>query len=130
MNRTKQRKTLDISYEDAAAKLPAVLSAEGFGVLTRLDLGATLKAQLGVACRRYLVFNAFNAALAHRAICSDPEVGVLLSCTVALYEDDAGKAVVTILDPLETLEHDAEAALREIAAETRTKLGHALFRMH
>lgn len=130
MNRTKLRKTLDISYDDALAKIPAVLADEGFGVLTRVDLGETVKAQLGVTCRRYTMFGALNPALVHRALCADPEVGVLLPCNVAVYEDDAGKAVVAILDPLEMVEHDGEAALREIAAETRTKLGHALFRMH
>jgi uncharacterized protein (DUF302 family) len=129
MARTNLRASVDIRYEEALAKIPEVLEEHGFGVLTRIDVGDMLRTKLGVNCRRYAILGACDPTIAHRALSTDPDVGVFLPCTVAVYEDDAGRTVVAIMDPLETLAHDGEAALREIAAEARTKLQHVLFKL-
>jgi uncharacterized protein (DUF302 family) len=129
MARTNLRASVDIRYEEALAKIPEVLEEHGFGVLTRIDVGDMLRTKLGVNGRRYAILGACDPTIAHRALSTDPDVGVFLPCTVAVYEDDAGRTVVAIMDPLETLAHDGEAALREIAAEARTKLQHVLFKL-
>jgi uncharacterized protein (DUF302 family) len=125
----KLEKTLEAPYEQVLARIPEVLAAEGFGVVTRIDMGETLKAKLGVNFRRYTIFGACNPALAHRALCADPRVGVFLPCNVAVYETEDGKTAVNIVDPLEAMANAPEAALREIAAEAHTHLSHALFRL-
>jgi len=121
--------SLAIGYDRALDEIPSILKEHGFGVITRIDMGATVKEKLGLDFRRYTIFGACNPVLAHRALVSDPDVGILLPCNVAVYEDGGGHTVVTILDPLESLAHDGEAALREIAAEARTMLGHVLFKL-
>jgi len=127
MARTNLRTSLEMPYDEALAKIPQLLKDIGFGVLTRIDVDETLRARLGVPFRRYTILGACNPLLAHRALSADPDVGILLPCNVALYEDDAGRTVVAIMDPLESLAEDEEAALREVAAEARTKLQHLLY---
>ncbi|MRG90403.1 DUF302 domain-containing protein [Polyangium spumosum] len=128
MARTNLRASLDLSYDEALGKIPQLLRDNGFGVLTRIDVDETLRARLGVAFRRYTILGACNPVLAHRALSADPDVGILLPCNVAVYEDDgAGRTVVAIMDPLETLADAEDAALREVAAEARTKLQHFLY---
>ena len=126
---TNLRASLDVSYEDVLAKMPDVLEEHGFGIITRIDVTGTLKEKLGVSFRKYVILGACNPGLAHRALSADLDVGVLLPCNIAIYEDDAGKTVVKIVDPIETLAHDDRAGLREIAAEARTKLQHVLFKL-
>ncbi|MDI1435469.1 DUF302 domain-containing protein [Polyangium sorediatum] len=127
MPRTNLRASLDLPYDDALAKIPQFLKDVGFGVLTRIDVDETLRARLGVPFRRYTIFGACNPVLAHRALIADPDVGILLPCNLAVYEDDDGRTIVVIMDPLEALADDEEAALREVAAEARTKLNHFLY---
>jgi len=128
MSRTNLRAALDLPYDDVLAKIPDLLKECGFGVLTRIDVGETLKQKIGVDFRRYTILGACNPALAHRALSANLDVGVLLPCNVAVYEDE-GKTVVSIVDPLEALAKDGEAGLREVAAEARTKLQHVLFKL-
>ncbi|TKD00945.1 DUF302 domain-containing protein [Polyangium fumosum] len=127
MPRTNLRASLDLPYDEALAKIPQFLKDVGFGVLTRIDVDETLRARLGVPFRRYTIFGACNPVLAHRALIADPDVGILLPCNLAVYEDDDGRTIVVIMDPLEALADDEEAALREVAAEARTKLNHFLY---
>jgi uncharacterized protein (DUF302 family) len=121
------RKTLEISYNAALAKLPDALSSEGFGVLTEIDVRETLRAKLGVDFRRYKIFGACNPSLAHRALEIDLAVGVMLPCNVIVYEED-DHAVVTAVDPMQTVAaHDER--LRAVADEVRARLARVLDRL-
>ena len=120
-------RTLASSYDDAIAALPAALAAEGFGVLTEIDLRETLKAKLGVDFRRYKIFGACNPPLAHRALSSVLDIGVMLPCNVVIYED-GDHAVVRAIDPTQTIAAQ-EPALVELAEEVRQRLGRAIDRL-
>jgi uncharacterized protein (DUF302 family) len=121
------QKTLTIDYDAAIAKLPEALKTEGFGVLTEIDVRDTLRAKLGVEFRRYKIFGACNPALAHRALETELEIGVMLPCNVIVYED-GDHAVVTAVDPMQTVAAQSDA-LRPIAEEVRGRLGRVLDRL-
>ena len=87
-----------VSYEAARQRIEAALKEEGFGVLTEIDVRATLKAKLNVDFPDYLILGACNPALAHQALSVDPGIGLLLPCNVVIRQN-AGDAVVSILDP-------------------------------
>jgi len=119
------RKTVKGEYEKVLAKVPEVLKAEGFGVLTRIDVKATLKEKIGVDFRRYQILGACNPRYAHQALASDPGVGALLPCSVAVWEEDDGRVTVNAVDPLQTIAA-ANPALRPIAEQVRERLSRAL----
>ncbi len=119
------RKRTRSSYEEVLEKLPELLKAEGFGVLTQIDVKETLKQKLGVDFRRYKILGACNPPLAHRALQAELEVGVMLPCNVIVYEGDDGKAVVTAIDPVQTVAA-ANDKLAPIAREVRERLARVL----
>jgi uncharacterized protein (DUF302 family) len=121
-------KTLTATYDEALAALPAALAAEGFGVLTEIDLAATLKAKLGVELRRYKILGACNPPLAHRAVSAELDVGVMLPCNVIVYED-GDHAVVRAIDPMQTIAAQSPA-LAPIADEVRARLTRVIDRLH
>ena len=96
------RATLNLPYEQAVQKTTDALKAEGFGVLTQIDVKATLKQKINADFRRYVILGACNPALAHRALSANLNVGLLLPCNVTVYEEGDG-SVVTAVDPVETL---------------------------
>jgi uncharacterized protein (DUF302 family) len=114
-----------LSYDEALAKLPELLKAEGFGVLTRIDVKATLKEKLGVDFRRYQILGACNPNFAHAALTADPSVGVLLPCNVVVYERDGGGVTVRSIDPNQTLAA-ANPRLAEVAGQVRERLARVL----
>jgi len=114
-------------YDTVLAMLPEALKAEGFGVLTQIDVRDTLREKLGIEFRRYKIFGACNPALAHRALQAELEVGVMLPCNVIAYEEGDHTMVVAV-DPMETIAADS-AALRPIAEEVRGKLARVLERL-
>jgi len=122
---TEMKRVLDIGYDAALAKLPDALKAEGFGVLTEIDLRDTLKKKLDVDFRRYKILGACNPTLAHKALTADLDIGVMLPCNVIVYENDDLKAVVSAIDPLQTIAAQ-HPRLREIAEEVRARLGRVL----
>ncbi len=105
----------------ARSRVEAALREEGFGVLTEIDVAATLKAKLGVERPPYLILGACNPSLAHRALEIDPSVGALLPCNVVLRADGDG-TVVEAMDPVASMSVGGNAAIDEGAAEARRLL--------
>ena len=119
------RKPTTSSYDEVLQKLPDLLKAEGFGVLTQIDVKDTLKQKLGVEFRRYRILGACNPLLAHRALTAELEIGVMLPCNVIVYEGDDGNAVVVAIDPMQTVA-GANDKLAPVAREVREKLTRVL----
>ena len=119
------KKKSTLGYDAAVEKLPELLKAEGFGVLTRIDVKATLKEKLGLDFRRYVILGACNPPLAHRALSAELGFGVLMPCNVTIYEGDDGKAVVTAVDPNQTVAAQAPE-MRGLVDEIRGKLTRVL----
>lgn len=115
----------DMSYDQALEKIPAVLKNEGFGVLTEIDVKETLKKKIDVDFRRYKILGACNPPLAHRALSADPLVGLLLPCNVVVYENDAGKTVVSFVNPREMFRVVDRPELEPIVAEVDAKMRRA-----
>lgn len=116
---------LDLPYEEALEKVIAALKSEGFGVLTRIDVQATLKEKLGEDFRPYSILGACNPALAHRALQTDPVVGLMLPCNVTVEADPLGGSLARIANPeimlaVGTLENNE--VLQEVATTARVKL--------
>lgn len=116
------RTTLDIPYETAIEKATAALKAEGFGVLTEIDVKTTLKQKIDADFRRYIILGACNPKLAHQALQSELEIGLLLPCNVIVYETDDGKSTISIVDPMAMLSVAEGAELKAVADEARTRL--------
>jgi len=113
---------LDIGFDEALVKVPEALKAEGFGVLTEIDVQATLKKKLDVDFRRYRILGACNPPFAHRALQHSLEVGMLLPCNVIVYETDDRKTVVSAVDPMQTMAAQGDPALRPLAEQVQQKL--------
>ena len=119
-------KRLAVPYETAVDRATAALKAEGFGVLTEIDVQTTLKKKLDADFRKYIILGACNPALAHRALQTELEIGLLLPCNVIVYEDDADHSIVSIVDPLAMLGIGDNAGLEPIAQEAGTRLERVL----
>lgn len=118
---------LDLPYEEAIAKATAALKAEGFGVLTEIDVKHTLKQKINADFRKYVILGACNPVLANRALNAELEIGLLLPCNVIVYENDndngSGEgSTVSIVDPIAMLDVASNQALGEIANEARSRL--------
>jgi len=121
------KRTLQIGYDEALVKVVEALKTEGFGVLTEIDIRDTLQKKLGAEFRRYKILGACNPPLAHRALQAELDVGLMLPCNVVVYED-AGRAVVTAIDPTQTIAAH-HPGLLPIAQEVRDKLARVLERL-
>jgi uncharacterized protein (DUF302 family) len=113
---------LETSYEEAVSKVIEILKEEGFGVLTEIDVKATLKKKLDVDFRRYLILGACNPPYAYRSLQADLDVGLLLPCNVIIYETDDGKVCVSAVDPVAALAVIKNEELKKIAQEVSGKL--------
>ncbi len=118
---------LDSDYETAVDTVTAELKKEGFGVLTEIDVKATLKKKIDVDFRPYKILGACNPPLAYKALSAAPEVGLMLPCNVTVSEEENGRVLVSIINPymmmsvvnnpnLEDVACDAEARLRRVAS--------------
>lgn len=124
------RVEVPLPYERAVERVREALAAEGFGVLTEIDVRATLQKKLGVEFRPYVILGACNPPLAHRALSAERDVGLLLPCNVIVYAADIpGRSVVAALDPVEQLKLAGNAALEPLAADVRQRLERALQRL-
>jgi uncharacterized protein (DUF302 family) len=115
------RVTTKLSYEEAVKSTTAALAEQGFGVLTEIDVRATLKKKLDAEFRRYVILGACNPRLANRALNAELEVGLLLPCNVIVYEGDDG-VVVSAIDPHAMLGFLRNDELHAVADEAATLL--------
>ena len=114
-------------YADAVAKTRAALAKEGFGVITEIDVTATLKEKLGVDFHPYVILGACNPSLAHRALTAERDIGLLLPCNVIVYTSDRpGVCVVAALDPVAMLGLVGRPEMEPLAYEVRANLERAL----
>jgi uncharacterized protein (DUF302 family) len=121
------RKDVEGSVEDVEVRVREALAGEGFGVLTEIDVRATLKTKLDVDFRPYKILGACNPPLAHRALSQEIEVGLLLPCNVIVYEGDVpGRAVVSALDPVTQLAVTGRDDMADLAREVRARLERVL----
>ena len=116
------RRTVDLSYEDAVSKVRETLQAEGFGVLTEIDVKVTLKKKLDVDFRKYVILGACNPPCAYRALQAEQDIGLLLPCNVIVYEGDDGRTVVAAMDPVAAMGMIENPELADIAQEVRERL--------
>ncbi len=117
----------NLPFDTAIEQTTAALKTEGFGIITTIDMTATLKAKLGKDIRKYTILGACNPVLADRALEAELEVGLLLPCNVVVYEDDAGRTVVSAMAPVAALGVvGGNPALTGVAQEADAKLRRAL----
>ncbi len=115
-------KTVGLSFEDAVTKVTEELKKEGFGVLTEIDVKATLKKKLDVDFRKYKILGACNPPFAYQALQSERMIGTMLPCNVIVQEAEGGKTEVATIDPIASMMALENPALASIASEVQTKL--------
>jgi uncharacterized protein (DUF302 family) len=118
---------LELSYDQAVERTRAALADEGFGVLTEIDVRATLRTKLDVEFPPYIILGACNPPLAHRALTAEREIGLLLPCNVVVRagRDDA-HSVVSFMDPEAALSLTGSTAVADIAADVKARLQRVL----
>ena len=109
------------SYQETVQNVRSLLKEEGFGVLTEIDVKQTIKEKLGLDVDNYIILGACNPPLAHRAISSDPIVGLLLPCNVIVFERE-GRTTVSAIDPISMMVGVGNEPLEAVAREVRPKL--------
>jgi uncharacterized protein (DUF302 family) len=114
-------KTVGLGFDEAVSRVTEALAKEGFGVLTEIDVKATLKKKLGIDVAPYRILGACNPQFAHQAIELEPQIGALLPCNVVVREDK-GKTRVEIMDPQAVLQLVERPEIAEIATEVRKRL--------
>ena len=120
--------SLQSTFADAVARTRDALAAQGFGVLTEIDMKATLKAKLGQDMENYLILGACNPPLAHRAVDIDRQIGLLLPCNVVVRTDpsDDTRVLVEAMNPQLLVQVTEEPALQDVADEVTAKLRAAI----
>jgi uncharacterized protein (DUF302 family) len=121
-------KTVELPFEQARERVIEALAGVGFGVLTEIDVQATMQKKLGLAMPAYCILGACNPAFASRAIAAEPQIGALLPCNVIVREDESGRVHIDVMDPravltlvdrpeVAAIAGDVEALLRRALAE-------------
>lgn len=119
-------KAVDGNFDDAVAKVTDELSKEGFGVLTEIDVKATMKKKIDKEMPPYKILGACNPHLADQAISAVPDIGLLLPCNVLVREDDAGQVSVGFMDPEAVMGLVENPGVEPLAGEVRKKLERVL----
>jgi uncharacterized protein (DUF302 family) len=119
-------KPVDLGFEEAIETVTAELDKEGFGILTEIDVQATLKKKLGEDMPPYRILGACNPPLAHQAVSAVPEIGLLLPCNVLVREDDEGTVHVSFMDPGSVLGLVDNPDVVPLAEQVRAKLERVL----
>jgi len=115
-------KIVDFSFEETIAKVTEELKKEGFGILTEIDVTATLKKKLDVDFRKYKILGACNPPFAYQALLSERMIGAMLPCNVIVQEAEGGKIEVAAVDPMASMQAVPNLKLGELAVEVRAKL--------
>lgn len=115
-------KTTDYAFDEAVEKVTEELKKEGFGILTEIDVRATLKNKLDVDFRKYQILGACNPPFAHKALQAENKIGAMLPCNVIVQELDNGKTEIAVVDPAASMQAVDNDKLGEIADEIRSKL--------
>jgi uncharacterized protein (DUF302 family) len=119
--------TVPVPYTKAVERTKEALAAEGFGVLSEIDVAATLHKKLGVDFRPYVILGACNPSLAHRALLAERDIGLLLPCNVVVYEaDEPGHSVVAVPDPVAAMRLSGNDAIQPIAEDVKARLTRVL----
>lgn len=121
---------LSLPHAAAVERVRDELATEGFGILSEIDVAATLQRKLGVEVRPYRILGACNPPLAHRALTLEPSIGLLLPCNVVVYEGDTPEtSVVSIMDPEQAMQLAAHPDVRPLALEAKARLQRVLDRL-
>ena len=115
-------KEVDTSFEDAVARVTEELAREGFGILTDIDVQATLKKKLGLDFRKYRILGACNPPFAHQALTLEDKVGVLLPCSVVVQEHAEGKVEVSAVDPMSSMQVVGNPQLKDLGEKVAAAL--------
>ena len=115
-------KRLDVPFDQAVSRVSEALRCEGFGLLTDIDVSATLKAKLGEDFRPYRILGACNPQLAHRALQLEDKIGTMLPCNVIVQQHADGAVEVSAVDPMASMQAIENPRLAEVAKEVRSKL--------
>ena len=122
-------KEVAMSFDEAILSVTEELKKEGFGILTEIDVKATLKKKLDVDFRNYRILGACNAPFAYRALQAEPRIGTMLPCNVIVRELDDGKIEVAAVDPLASMQAIQNKELQAIAEEVQLKLKKVIERL-
>ena len=116
-------RVIESGFDDAVTRVTEALKAEGFGVLSQIDVAATLKAKLGKDFRPYRILGACNPGLAFQALSAEDHVGVMLPCNVVVQQREGGQVEISAIDPTAPMQAIGNPALDSVAATVRDKLG-------
>ncbi|MDT9599010.1 DUF302 domain-containing protein [Sphingosinicella rhizophila] len=121
--------TLAIPFEEGVRRTKAALQEEGFGVLSEIDVAATLKQKIGVEFRPYRILGACNPALAYQALQQEDKIGTMLPCNLVVQEQAPGSVEIAAIDPVASMQAVENPALGAVAATVRSKLAAVVKRL-
>lgn len=122
-------RTVKLSFDEAVKRITESLAQEGFGILTDIDVQATLKKKLGADVPPYRILGACNPTLAHQALQAEDKLGVMLPCNVIVRATEDGRVEIASIDPASAMERIGNPQLTPVAAQVRDKLQLALDRV-
>lgn len=122
-------KTLEAEFDEAVARATEALAAEGFGIISEIDVAATFRAKLGLEFRPYRILGACNPKLAHEALELEDKIGLMLPCNVVVQDQGGGRTEVAAIDPVASMLAVDNRSLKEAAAVVRDKLKAAIARL-